>query len=257
MSSLAENRREQVLALVLPVLSGLGILAAWQLAARLLDISPVLLPAPTDILASFGEIAGPLASNALQTGSDTLIAFAISALLGVAAALILTSSAVVFEAFYPHIVMFQIIPKVALAPLFVAWLGYQSTSRLSFAVFVAFFPVVLATMTGLNRADANALRLSRALTASPWQILFQVKIPYALPYFFTGLKIAATMSVIGVVIGEFISSEAGLGRYILFAQSHSETAHIFAAIAVLCLVGFVPYAIAVAGEQLARRWWRG
>ncbi|MEP9355778.1 ABC transporter permease [Xanthobacter sp. KR7-65] len=257
MSTAASGTKEQVLAVALPVLVGLGALAAWQIVTRAFAISPVLLPAPSDIASSFGTIAGVLARNAWQTGSEALVAFGLSAVLGVVAALVLTSSAVVFQAFYPHVVVFQIIPKIALAPLFVFWLGFESPSRLSYSVFISFFPVALATMTGLDRADANALRLCRALTASRWQTLFLVRVPYALPYFFSGLKIAATMSVIGIVVGEFISSKSGLGHYILTAQSRSETTFIFAALVVLCIVGLVPYAIAVTGERLARKWWRG
>ncbi|MEP9379469.1 ABC transporter permease [Aquabacter sp. CN5-332] len=257
MSTLPQDRREHILTLALPVLLGVAVLGVWQVVTQAFSISPVLLPAPSDIVSSFDDIAGTLARNAWVTGSEALVAFFLSAILGVVAALVLTSSAVVFQAFYPHVVMFQIIPKIALAPLFVFWLGFDSPSRLSYSIFISFFPVALATMTGLNRADANALRLSRALTASRWQILFQVQVPYALPYFFSGLKIAATMSVIGIVVGEFISSKRGLGHYILYSQSHSETAHIFAAMVVLCIVGLIPYGIAIGGERLARKWWRG
>ena len=142
--------------------------------------------------------------------------------------MVLTSSAVVFETFYPHVVLLQLIPKIALAPLFTFWLGIGATSRLTYAVFISFFPVTLATMTGLARADANALRLCRAVSASAWQTFVSVRIPYSLPYFLTGVKVAATMSVIGIVIGEFISAKEGLGFYILLAGSRGETANVFA-----------------------------
>jgi ABC-type nitrate/sulfonate/bicarbonate transport system permease component len=112
-------------------------------------------------------------------------------------------------------------------------------------------------MTGLARADANALRLCHALGASRWQTFFSVKVPYSLPYFFSGAKIAATMSVIGIVIGEFISANEGLGYYILRAQSYGQTARIFAALVLLCALGLLLYVLPVQAERVMRKWWRG
>lgn len=257
MTAAAGAARERALAVALPAATAVVVLAVWQATTRVLAIPAVLLPAPSDVVAALGDMAGGLARDAVVTGSEALWAFLLSAALGVVAALALAASRPVFEACYPHLVTFQIIPKIALAPLFVLWLGYDSPSRLAYAVFISFFPVALATTTGLNRADAGALRLSRALTANRLQILFQVQAPYALPYFCSGLKVAATMSVIGIVVGEFISSQRGLGHAILYAQSRSETADMFAALVVLCVTGLVPYGIAVAVERLIGAWWRG
>jgi NitT/TauT family transport system permease protein len=254
---MSPSQREQFLTFALPTIFGLGLLIAWQVAVRAFGVSAVILPAPSDVIEAFGGTFGELMHHARVTGSESLVAFALATVLGVVTAVALVSSAAAMEAFYPHLVIFQIIPKIALAPLFVVWLGYESASRLSYSVFISFFPVALATMTGLKRADANVLRLVKALTATRWQTMLHVQLPYSLPYFFNGLKIAATMSVIGIVVGEFISSKEGLGHYILVAQSRSETAHIFTAIVVLCVVGLIPYGIAVACERAVRRWWRG
>jgi len=251
------GRRERVLDFALPAALGLALLAAWQLATRMFNVPGVILPAPSDVLAAFGSTYGELMRNAWITGLEALAAFVLATVLGVAIALFMVCSSFAMEAFYPHLVLFQIIPKVALAPLFVVWLGFESASRLSYSIFISFFPITLATMAGLMRADANVLRLARALTASRWQTLVHVQIPYAMPYFFNGLKIAATMSVIGIVVGEFISSQEGLGHYILVAQSRSDTAHIFTAVIVLCLVGLIPYGIAAACEHLMKKRWRG
>jgi NitT/TauT family transport system permease protein len=246
---------EAAYALGLPLVLGVAVLVGWQLAVRLTGISPVIVPAPTDIVRSFGSIAGDLLHHGWATGSEALFAFILSVLFGVAAALLLGFSTLAFETFYPGLVVFQIIPKIALAPLFTFWLGIASTSRLSCAVFISFFPVTLATMTGLKRADVNALRLCQALGASRLQTFVSVQIPYALPYFFSGAKVAATMSIIGIVVGEFISANAGLGYYMLRAQSYGETAHLFAAILVLCCIGLFLYIIPVQAERWVRRWW--
>lgn len=248
---------ETAYAVGLPIALGVVVLAAWQLGVKAVGISPVILPAPSDIVQSFNGISGELMRQAWATGSEALFAFFLSCAFGLAAAFLLSSSAVAFEMFYPNLVIFQIIPKIALAPLFTFWLGIAATSRLSYAVFISFFPVALSTMTGLARADANALRLCRALGASRWQTFFSVQVPYSLPYFFSGAKIAATMSVIGIVIGEFISANEGLGYYILRAQSYGQTSRIFAALIVLCGLGLLLYVLPVQSERIVRKWWQG
>jgi NitT/TauT family transport system permease protein len=233
------------------------VLVVWQAGVRFSGISPVILPAPSDVLQSFPRLAGELLMQARATSFEALLAFVLSCAFGLAIALLLGFSRVVFEAFYPNLVVFQILPKIALAPLFTFWLGIGMGARLSFAVFISVFPVMLATMTGLARADAGALRLARAVGASRWQVFRAVQIPYALPYFFSGAKVAATLSIIGVVIGEFISANEGLGFYILHARSFGQTINIFAAIVVLCIIGLLLYAVPAQAERWAKRWWRG
>ncbi len=248
---------ESAYAVGLPIALGAAVLVAWQLGVKLAGISPVILPAPSDIALAFHGIGGELLRQGWATGSEAFLAFFLSCAFGLAAAFLLSSSAVAFEMFYPNLVVFQIIPKIALAPLFTFWLGIEAPSRLSYAVFISFFPVALSTMTGLARADANALRLCRALGASRWQTFFSVQVPYCLPYFFSGAKIAATMSVIGIVIGEFISANEGLGFYILRAQSYGQTSRIFAALIVLCGLGLLLYVVPVQCERITRKWWQG
>ena len=250
-------RSEALSTFGLPIAVGVIFLVAWQVAVRTAHIPQVILPAPTDIIGSFDGIVGVLAHHAWASGSESFIAFVLATLLGLAVAILLCTSVLAFEAIYPHMVLFQLIPKIALAPLFTFWLGIAAPSRLTYATFISFFPVALATMTGLARADANALRLCRALTARRWQTFFYVQIPYSLPYFFSGAKVAATMAVIGIVVGEFISAKEGLGYYILYAGSRGETAHIFAAMIVLCAIGLLLYGLTVKAEQMMQAWWRG
>lgn len=257
MSPRATRDSDAGYAIGLPVAVGVVVILAWQAVVRAAGIPAVILPAPTDIVASFSGIGGDLAHHAWMTGAESLLAFAAAIALGIAAALVFNASTIALETFYPHMVILQVIPKIALAPLFVFWFGIDSASRLAYSVFISFFPVALAAMTGLTKTDANALRLSRALTASRWQTFVTVQVPYSLPYLFSGLKVAATMSVIGIVVGEFISAREGLGYYILYFQARGETAHVFAAILVLCLVGLVPYGLTVAAERRVRTWWYG
>jgi NitT/TauT family transport system permease protein len=248
---------EFLYALGLPLSVAAAVIGLWQAGVMVSGVSPIILPAPSDVLLAFDGTMGELVQQSWATGSESLLAFLLSCALGLAVALVLSSSVIAFEAFYPNIVVFQIIPKIALAPLFTFWLGIAAPSRLTYAVFISFFPVALSTMTGLARANTNALRLCRALGASRWQIFFAVKVPYSLPYFLSGAKVAATMSVTGIVVGEFISANQGLGYYILRAQSYGRTPRIFAALVFLCALGLLLYLLPMGGERLMRKWWHG
>jgi len=242
---------------LLPGAVGVIVLGGWQATARLGAIPDVLLPAPTSILARLVDAGPEIAHHAGVTGTESLLTFCIAAVVGIVIALVMSASAWLRDALYPNLVLFQVIPKVALAPLFVIWMGIGSPARVTFAVFISLFPVAIACFAGLSRADRHILLLCRAIGATPLQTFVSVRIPFALPYLFSGLKIAATMAVIGVVVGEFVTSQAGIGYFILHASSRADTAGIFAALIGLCVVGFALYALVVLAEAGARRWWRG
>src|SRR5207245_5191773 len=136
----------------------------------------------------------------------------------------ITESRPIREALYPLLVVFQLIPKVALAPLFIVWLGIGTSSRLMFALFISFFPVVISTAAGLIDTDRTMIRLARSLTANDWQIFVNIRFPGALPHIFSGLKIAVTLSIIGVIVGEFITSQEALGSLIVCSRFRAGTA---------------------------------
>ena len=257
MSGALAGRQETAWAIGLPVALGLAVLLAWQALVRLGHVPEVILPAPTDIGRALLLAAHELGPHARATGLESLFAFVLSVGLGLLAAMLLSAFPLLFEAVYPNLVLFQLLPKIALAPLFVFWLGIGSPSRLTYSVFISFFPVALATMAGLARTDPSALRLCQAIGASGWQTFFAVRVPFSLPYFFSGVKIAATMSVIGIVVGEFISAREGLGYYILLSQSRGETGRIFAALLVLCAIGLAIYGVTALGERWLKKTWRG
>ena len=257
MPSAAAANRERALSVILPTVTGVVFLVGWQLVTRIWAVSPVILPAPTDVVHELAGEWGDLLLQAAYTGSEALVACVLSGVLGALVASVLASSRLLREMLYPNLVAFQLIPKIALAPLFVIWLGIDAPSRLVFSIFISFFPVAIGGLTGLMATNPSAVRLCQSLTASRWQIFWHVQIPYALPYFFSGLKVAATLSVIGIVVGEFISSKHGLGSTILLAGSRAETPRIFAALLVLCVVGLVLYAAVAMAEARVRRAWRG
>jgi NitT/TauT family transport system permease protein len=240
--------------IILPVIAALAFILLWEVVVRLLNVSPVLLPAPSKIAARLGDLFFPLIlQHALPTIWESVIAFVISSLLGVVLAGLLSSSNIIRETLYPNVVFFQLIPKIALAPLFIVWLGIGTESRLAFSVFISFFPVVIATLAGLDNVDRELLRLCRALRASEWQTFRDVRMPFAIPYVFSGMKIATTFAIIGIIVGEFITSQAGLGYLILFASAQAETELIFAAIVVLCAFGLVFYGLVALAEMYLRR----
>jgi NitT/TauT family transport system permease protein len=253
-----DHRQSRAASVLLPpVISGLFLLGAWQLMVTIAQIPAVILPPPSAILRQFLVLFPELVDQAGYTGLEAFEAFALGALLGIAIAAGVTLSAVAREAVFPNLILLQLIPKIALAPLFVIWFGFGAPAHVAFGVFVSFFPIALVTATGLRDTDVRAIDLCRSLSASQWQIFMHVRVPFALSHLFTGLKIAATLVFMGVVIGEFISSDAGLGYFILNAGARSETDKIFAGLFALSLLGLAFYELIVLAERVAQRWWRG
>jgi len=212
-------------------------------------ISPAILPPPTMVLARLTENFSLIMKHTYPTTIETLLAFGISIPLGIALAALLVYSTVAQQALYPNIIFFQLIPKIALAPLFIVWLGIGPSSRITFSVFICFFPILIATAAGLRAVETNMLRLCRSLRMSEWQVLVRIRFPTSPPYIFSGMKISVTLAIIGVVVGEFIASQQGLGYLILFASSRQQTDLALACIAVLCVVGLLLYGLVVVAEK--------
>jgi NitT/TauT family transport system permease protein len=240
--------------LLLPILFAAASLVLWQLAVRWADVPPAILPPPSDVAAQLAQHWSLILRHATQTTIETVIAFGLSIPLGVLLAAIITWSPVVNKALLPNVIVFQLIPKIALAPLFIVWLGIGLPARVTFSIFISFFPILIATAAGLQTLPVDMLRLCRSVGASNWQILLFVRFPMALPFLFSGMKIAATLAIIGIVVAEFIASQAGLGYLILFASSRQQTDLSLACIAVLCAVGLLLYGLTALAERLFAMW---
>lgn len=247
----AAGLRARIRPLLLPLATAALIVLLWEGVVRWRKIPDVLLPAPSAVAARLWETLPFLLQQAVPTTLETIAGFAISTVLGIFLAVLVCASRFAREALYPNIVFFQLIPKIALAPLFIVWLGIGSSSRVTFSVFISFFPVVVATLTGLTSVDRDLLRLCKAVGARGWKVYTQVRFPAAVPHIFSGLKIAITFAMIGVIVGEFITAQAGLGYMILFAASQAEMALIFASIVLLCIIGLALYALVVLAEAIA------
>jgi NitT/TauT family transport system permease protein len=231
------------------------LLLTWEIWLRFVPVSRAVIVPPSAIFAMFRDNYALFAANAWSTVSEIIVGFVISAAVGIALGTVITSSKWTRQAFYPNIIFFQLIPKAAVAPLFGLWLGMGISSRVAFAVFMSFFPIAIATATGLENTRTDAIRLCQSLTASSWQIFTQVRLPFAMPHLFTGLKVGMTMSMIGVIIGEFINAQDGLGYIIMFASSAGESAALYAALFLLAALGIGLYGCIVLIEMAAQRWY--
>jgi ABC-type nitrate/sulfonate/bicarbonate transport system permease component len=247
---IAARAGEWAFKLVQPLLATAAILGIWEVAVRATDFDPIKLPAPSLIGRTAFDLFALLLAQAGPTFWAAVGGIAAAAALGIFLGTLLSYSKIVMEAIYPTIIFFQLIPKVALAPVFLLWFGKEIESTILFSVFIAFFPVLVATISGLASTDPTFERMGRSLMASRLQIFLRVKFSFALPFIFSGLRIGVTFGIIGVILGEFMTAERGLGYVIMFAASNFETALLLAAILFLLFVGIALFAILLAIEWL-------
>jgi NitT/TauT family transport system permease protein len=247
--------RERIIIGVLPIATAAGVLIVWEALVRGLKISPVILPSPSQVYQKVITVLPLLVDNSFQTGGEAVLGLVLAAAVGIALGSALAYSKYFRAAVYPNLVFFQLIPKVALAPLFVIWLGIGIESRLTFTIFITFFPIAISTAVGLASIDPIYVRFSRGLTATDWQTFKHIRVPFALPAIFAGLKIGVTMAFIGVIVAEFITSQSGLGYLILFAMARTETAVVLGSIAFLCVIGIGVYGAVALLEVMIRRVW--
>jgi len=240
--------------ILLPAAMAVLAILAWELAVDLLKIPVVILAPPSAILDKIVRFYPMLLENSVSTTMESLLAFFVTVGLGIILAAAITYSELLYDMFYPNLVFFQLIPKIALAPLFILWFGIHYESRVAFSVFISFFPMLIATAAGFGNVDNNMIRLCRSLGATKWQILASVRFPASIPFIFSGMKISVTLAIIGIIVGEFITSQSGLGYIILFASGSQDTALVFASITVLCIVGLLMYAAVVIAERVTNHW---
>ncbi|MGE0310970.1 MAG: ABC transporter permease [Lautropia sp.] len=236
------------------VLAMLALLLLWQGAVVLLGVKEYILPTPSAAVGKLFDANYQWTSNFLATLYAVLGAFALSAVLGVALAVVIVWNDLMLRTVMPVLVLFNTLPKIALAPLFVVWLGYGIWPNIVIGTTIAFFPMVVNTAVGLASAEPEMLDLVRTLRASRWQVLRKIRFPNAIPHIFTGLKLNATMSVIGALVGEFVASERGLGSLIITGGVTMETASIFASLTLISALGLVLYGLVVAIENVVAPW---
>lgn len=241
--------------LVLATLIGL-----WQVAAStgaladLLNLEPFLVPSPAEIASSLWENRSLLAENAWVTLREILLGFLIGLAAGLAFAVVLRLSETLRRAFYPLMVASQAIPILVIAPTLVVWFGFGIGPKLVVVALLCFFPIAVATADGLRSVDPEAAKMMRTLDASRWQVLWRVEAPTALPYVFSGARIAAAFAPIGAVFGEWVGADSGLGHLILLDNGQLETARLFAAATVLAAIALMLFGLLAFAERRIVTW---
>ncbi len=237
-----------------PVATLVALLAIWEASVRLFDIPSILLPAPSHIAAEGWGAREHLPGHTLATLWETLAGFGLSVLVGVPLAVLITGSRFLANAIYPLLVITQSVPKVAIAPVLIMFVGIGEMPKILIAFLVAFFPVVVDTATGLRAVPPELIDLSRSLKASRFQEFVKVRFPTAIPFLFSGLKVAIALSVVGAVVGEFVQADKGLGYLIVVSTSYWKTGLAFAAMVILSLMGIVLFGLIVLAEKLCFPW---
>jgi len=228
--------------------------ALWELASRVLRIPKFVMPAPSEIAAEAWEWRYRFIEHSWVTLYETLGGFALSIVVAVPLATLIVYSPWMRRALYPLIVLLQAVPKIAVAPVLLLVIGYGEFSKVIVAFLVAFFPIVVDTATGLAATPPELLELSRSYRASAFKTFVKVRFPMALPFFFSGLKVAITLAVIGAVVGEFIGSDRGLGYVILSATSYWKTELAFASMILLSLIAILLFGAVCLVERLVCPW---
>jgi NitT/TauT family transport system permease protein len=213
--------------------------ALWELLVIAFDIRRVLLPRPSEIVRSLYIYfsTGLIYRHILVTLYETVVGFLIGSTIGLVLGVLIAQFRLVEKTLLPYIVAFQTLPKVALAPLIIVWFGYGYISKIVITALVAFFPLLVNTIAGLHSTSPQYIEMLTAFTASKWQIFRIVKVPMALPYIFAGVNVAAILSVIGAIVGEFVGAKDGLGYLILYTNFKLETSGTFAILIVLSVIG--------------------
>lgn len=229
-------------------------LLVWEVAVRIGGIPVFLLPAPSAIWHSLVENAGSLLQHTWVTLWATIAGFGLSVAIGVPLAVLIVSSRMFERVLYPMLVASQAVPKVALAPILLVCLGYGTLPRIIVAFLIAFFPVVVNTVTGLTSVDRDTLKLMRSMGASQLDVFLKVRFPKAVPSIIAGLKVAIALAVVGAVVGEFVGSRSGLGYFMLLATGNFDTPLVFACVVVLTAMGILLFYTVGVLEIALSRW---
>jgi NitT/TauT family transport system permease protein len=233
-----------------------AVLLLWEALIRLFHVPDWLVPAPSQILDVIADKNSVMLSHTWVTLEETLIGFVFALAVGVACAIGIVHFPLLRDTLYPSLIMFNSFPKVAIAPLFVVWIGVGIESKIANAFLTALFPIVLNTIMGLTNMDPELLELVRSMSKNRWVLFWKIRFPYSLPYVFAGCKIAISLAVIGAIVGEFISGRSGLGYLVLSANNYFNTPMAFAALLYLVLMSLALYGMVILAEKLMLPWYR-
>jgi putative hydroxymethylpyrimidine transport system permease protein len=230
------------------------LIGGWELLAKLGHVENYLLPAPSEIASALWRDRDLLAPDTWVTAREVLLGFALALAVGVAIAVILHLSPLLRRAVYPLVVASQAVPVVVIAPILVIWFGFGITPKLVVIALICFFPIVVNTLDGLEGVDREQIKMMRTLGASRLDLLRRLELPSALPFLFSGAKVAVAVAVIGAVFGELVGSDAGLGHAIQVGTAQLETARVFAAVLILSVMAIALFGLVALVERRAVPW---
>lgn len=228
----------------------LGLLLLWQGAVVAFKVPTFILPSPRAMLATLNAPTYAWGANTLVSATEIFGGFALALVCGIGLALAFSWSRVLTALLFPLVVTLNMVPKVALGPLVIVWIGYGVACNILITFSLCLFPVLLNTARGLSEVEPDLLDLVHALKGSRWQLFTKIQLPGALPYIFSGAKVAAILAVAGAVVGEFIASERGLGYLMIQVQSSLDTPAMLMALALLTVLGVVLYLLCLGLERL-------
>ena len=237
-----------------PLILIVAIFILWDIVIRIFRIPPYLIPAPWDVAKMLVAEWPRLWRESLFTGYATLGGFGLSILVGIPIAMLIAYSRLVESYVYPLLVFSQSVPKIAIAPLFVVWFGFGIFPKVISAFLLGFFPVVVATVMGFKSMEPDMIDLARSMRASRLQTFLKFSLPQALPSIFSGLKVSATLAVVGAVVGEFVGSNSGIGYVLQIANGNFDLPLMFAALFVLSMMGVILFVIVDFVEKLMIPW---
>jgi NitT/TauT family transport system permease protein len=237
-----------------PLVGIVGFLLAWQLFVVLWNVPAYLLPTPTAIAHTFVSELPDLLRHGWVTVYEMVAGYALAVAVAIPLAIAITSSRRFNELVMPTMLFFQIVPKVAIAPLFLVWFGVGATPKILVAFLISFFPIVIDAAVGLRSMSPEMGDLARSMGATRMQVFTQFRLPTSLPYLFSGLKVAATLAIAGTVVGEFVGADKGLGYLLLVTNSNMQTSLMFATIVALTIIGLIFYYLVELVESLLIPW---
>jgi NitT/TauT family transport system permease protein len=226
----------------------------WEFAVHLFGIKEYLLPPPSKVWTEFLKRYAIVMPSAWVTLQEIVAGYLLAIVVSIPLALAVAYSRFMEQAVYPVIVFLQIIPKIAIAPLFIIWFGFGFTPKLLLVFLLSFFPIVVSSLAGFKSADRDVMDFARTTGASSWRLFFKIRLPQALPQIFTGLKVGAALAATAAVVAEFVASDKGLGYLLLQYNGNIDTPMVFATIVLLSLLGLAVYYVVEIIERLAIPW---
>jgi NitT/TauT family transport system permease protein len=238
----------------LPWLVIVAIFVMWEIIVRAFNIEQFVLPAPTAIFASGWQWRAEMLENAWQTFMTTAVGFLFAVIVGLIGGVLFGSSSLVYDGFYPALVGFNSIPKVAVIPILVIWFGIGTVPAIVTAFLISFFPILVNVAAGIATVEPELKDVLRALGAKQWQIVLKVGLPRSMPYFFASLKVAITFAFVGSIVAETVAANKGIGNLMLVASSRFEVPLAFAGLLVTSVMGIGMYLVAELIERRTTGW---